>query len=158
MVLSVFGRVEYQRAYYAGCPCGQGKAPLDEQYGIEPGQVSAGLANLLSLAGVELPFEHSAKSLKEFLLFDISENTIRQETQRLGRLQMAQETELARQSQDLTYLQTRLRQPGEVPQQSCLKHIAPSATVRSMSASKRSTGPKTFATIVTFWKPRRLGN
>ena len=115
VVLSVFGRVDYQRAYYAGCQCGQGKAPLDEQYGIEPGQVSAGLAKLLSLAGVELPFEHSAKWLKEFLLFDISENTIRQETQHMGVLQMAHETELVQHSQDLTYLQSRLRQPGEVP-------------------------------------------
>jgi len=26
VVLSVFGRVDYQRAYYAGCQCGQGKA------------------------------------------------------------------------------------------------------------------------------------
>jgi hypothetical protein len=37
-VLSVFGRVTYERAYYAGC------APLDEQYGVQPGQVSAGLS------------------------------------------------------------------------------------------------------------------
>jgi len=27
-VLSVFGRVTYARAYYAGCACGQGRAPL----------------------------------------------------------------------------------------------------------------------------------
>ena len=29
-VLSVFGRVVYERAYYAGCACGHEKAPLDE--------------------------------------------------------------------------------------------------------------------------------
>src|SRR5204862_6288401 len=80
-VLSVFGRVTYKRAYYAGCSCGQGQAPCDQQYGIQPGQVSAGLAKLLSLAGVELAFEHSARWLQEFLLFEISENTIRQETE-----------------------------------------------------------------------------
>lgn len=109
MVVSVFGRVKYKRAYYAGCSCGQGVAPLDEQYGIEPGQVSAGLAKLLSLAGVELPFAHSATWLKDFLLFDVSENTVRQETQQMGELQLAQETELRQQSQDETYLQTHLR-------------------------------------------------
>ena len=36
-VISVFGRVRYERAYYAGCKCKQGKAPLDEQFGLEPG-------------------------------------------------------------------------------------------------------------------------
>lgn len=41
-ILSVFGRVTYERAYYAGCTCGHGCAPLDEQYGLQPGQVSAG--------------------------------------------------------------------------------------------------------------------
>jgi hypothetical protein len=30
-VLSVFGRVTYARAYYAGCACGHGCAPLDDQ-------------------------------------------------------------------------------------------------------------------------------
>ena len=116
VVLSVFGRVDYTRAYYAGCPCGHGKAPLDEHYGIEPGQVSAGLAKLLSLAGVELPFEHSARWLKAFLLFDVSENTVRQETQQMGQLQMEREADLAQQSQDEAYLQTRLRETRQVPQ------------------------------------------
>ena len=46
-LVSVFGRVGYKRAYYAGCTCQQGKAPLDEQYGLEPGAVTAGLAGLL---------------------------------------------------------------------------------------------------------------
>ena len=45
-VLSVFGRVTYTGAYYAGCVCGQGCAPVDERYGVQPGQVSAGLAEL----------------------------------------------------------------------------------------------------------------
>ncbi len=50
-VLSVFGRVTYTRAYYAGCVCGEGSAPVDDCYGLHPGQVSAGLAELLTLAG-----------------------------------------------------------------------------------------------------------
>jgi len=116
VVVSVFGRVVYTRAYYAGCACGQGQAPVDEQYGIEPGQVSAGLAQLLSLAGVELPFEHSARWLKAFLLFDVSENTVRQETQQMGQLQIEREAALKHQSQDEAYLQTRLRATRSVPQ------------------------------------------
>ena len=108
-VLSVFGRVTYERAYYAGCECGQGSAPLDEQYGLQPGHVSAGLAELLTLAGVELAFDHSRRWLKGFLLFDVSENTIWQETQALGQTQAAQETQLQQQSQDPAWLQAHLR-------------------------------------------------
>lgn len=115
VVWSVFGRVAYTRAYYAGCACGRGQAPLDEAYGIEPGQVSAGLAKLLSVAGVELPFAHSAQWLKEFLLFEVSENTVRHETQQMGQLQREREGELQRQSQDEAYLQTRWREPWGVP-------------------------------------------
>jgi hypothetical protein len=114
-VLSVFGRVTYERAYYAACTCGQGCAPLDEQYGLQPGQVSAGLAELLTLAGVELAFEHSRRWLKGFLLFDVSGNTIRQETQALGQDQAVQETRLREQSQDTTWLQAHLRTGEPIP-------------------------------------------
>jgi hypothetical protein len=114
-VLSVFGRVTYKRAYYAACACGQGCAPLDEQYGVQPGQVSAGLAELLTLAGVELAFEHSRRWLKGFLLFDISENTIRQETQAVGQAQAAHETRLRDQSHDPAWLQAHVRTPEPTP-------------------------------------------
>jgi hypothetical protein len=108
-IMSVFGRVSYARAYYAGCTCGQGCAPLDEQYGLRPGQVSAGLGELLTLAGVELAFEHSQRWLKGFLLFDVSENTIRHETQTRGQARAADETNWHAQSQDAAWLQAHLR-------------------------------------------------
>jgi hypothetical protein len=114
-VLSVFGRVTYERAYYAGCACGEGCAPLDEQYGVQPGQVSAGLSELLTLAGVELAFEHGRRWLTGFLLFDVSENTIRQETQALGQAQAAQEVRLREQSRDPAWLQAHLRTSEPVP-------------------------------------------
>ena len=114
-VLSVFGWVEYERAYYAGCDCGKGKTPLDEKLGLAPGQVTAGLAALLGLAGVELAFEHSSRWLAPFLLFDVSENTIRKETQCFGELQAAREAELIAQSQEMAYLQERLRTETEPP-------------------------------------------
>ena len=110
-ILSVFGRVTYERAYYAGCTCGHGCAPLDEQYGVRPGQVSAGLSELLTLAGVELAFDHSQRWLKGFLLFDVSENTIRHETQTLGQTQATQEAEWQKQSHDPAWLQAHLRTP-----------------------------------------------
>lgn len=114
-VLSVFGRVTYERAYYAGCVCGEGNAPVDDLYGLQPGQVSAGLAELLTLAGVELAFDHSRRWLKGFLLFDVSENTIRQETQALGQEQATHETQLREQSQDPAWVQAHLRTTTPVP-------------------------------------------
>ena len=114
-LLSVFGRVRYTRAYYAGCACGQGCAPVDEQYGLQPGQVSAGLSELLTLAGGELAFEHSQRWLKGFLLFEVSENTIRHETQTLGQTQAAHETIWYQQSHDPTWLQAHQRTPEPPP-------------------------------------------
>ena len=49
-IISVFGKTSYTRAYYAGCACQKGQAPLDEQFGLEPGAVTAGLAQLLALS------------------------------------------------------------------------------------------------------------
>ena len=114
-VTSVFGRLTYERAYYAGCTCGTGKAPLDEQYGLEPGAITSGLAALLALGGIEFAFDESRAWMHPFLLFDVSENTVRAETQTMGQLQAAREKEICAQSQDEEYLQTRLRDKGPLP-------------------------------------------
>lgn len=114
-VISVFGRINYERAYYAGCQCQQGKAPLDEQFGLEPGAVTAGLATLLALAGIEFSYDQSPKWLQAYLLFEIAENTVRSETEQMGELQREREKELIQQSQDETCLQARQRNPGQVP-------------------------------------------
>jgi hypothetical protein len=114
-VLSVFGPVRYERSYYAGCRCGQGQAPLDERFGLAPGQVTAGLAALVALTGVELAFEHSGRWLEQFLLFAVSENTVRKETEQFGQLQAAQESRHKENSHDPAYLQARLREPLPVP-------------------------------------------
>lgn len=110
-IISVFGKTSYTRAYYAGCACQKGKAPLDEQFGLEPGAVTAGLAQLLALAGIEFSYDQSPKWLQAYLLFDVSENTVRSETERMGALQEKQEKALIQRSQDETYLQERQRLP-----------------------------------------------
>lgn len=114
-IISVFGPVSYERAYYAGCECKQGKAPLDEQFGLEAGAVTAGLAVLLALAGIEFSYAGSPKWLQAFLLFAVSENTVRAETEKMGALQAQKEVELIQASQDAAVLQERQRQPGQVP-------------------------------------------
>jgi hypothetical protein len=113
-VISVFGRVSYERAYYAGCSCKEGKSPLDEQLGLEPGSVTAGLANLLALGGIEFSYDESPKWLNAYLLFDVAANTVRAETERMGALQEQQEKALIKHSQDEKYLQAHQRHPGQV--------------------------------------------
>jgi hypothetical protein len=115
-VISVFGKVRYQRAYYAGCACGQGKSPLDEQYGLAPGAVTAGLAALLALAGIEFSYDESPSWLVHYLLFSVAENTVRSETEQMGALQAEEETTLIKQSQTESYQQARQREPGPIVQ------------------------------------------
>jgi hypothetical protein len=112
---SVFDKVVYHRAYYAGCACGKGHAPVDSRYGIEPGKVTSGLAHLIALSGIHKAFEEGRKWLKEFLLFEVSENTVRAETQKMGELQRQADTELVKEMQDESRLQKRERSQPPVP-------------------------------------------
>lgn len=114
-ILSVFGRVQYCRSYYAGCGCGAGQAPLDQQLGLKPGGVSAGLAELLALGGVELAFDHARRWVEKYLLFGVSENTIRSATEGRGEQRQAQEKVWIAHSQDEQWLQERMRAVGGVP-------------------------------------------
>ena len=114
-LISVFGKVSYKRAYYAGCQCQKGKAPVDEQYGLEPGAVSSGLAQLMALAGIGFSFEESEKWLAEFLLFDISENSIRSETEGLGFIQDQEDKKAIESSQNEKVLQQRLYEARDMP-------------------------------------------
>ncbi len=114
-IWSVFGKVVYRRAYYAGCRCGRGYAPMDEGYGIEPGKVTSGLAHLLALSGIHKAFEMGSRWLKEFLLFEVSENTVRSETQKMGELQRQLEEAQIRESQEEASLQARERNCAAVP-------------------------------------------
>ena len=66
-IWSVFGKIMYCRAYYAGCTCGKGRASVDQRYGIEPGKVTSGLAYLIALSGIHKAFEDGRKWLKEYL-------------------------------------------------------------------------------------------
>lgn len=114
MVISVFGRVRYERAYYAGCKCKRGISPLDKRLGLEPGAVTAGLAELLALTGIGHSFDESPKWLEAFLLFSVSENTVRSETEKMGALQAQIEEEMIQESQDEAYLLERQRNPGKI--------------------------------------------
>lgn len=109
-VVSVFGPVTYRRGYYAECDCGHGQAPIDEQFGLQPGAVTAGLAELLALTGIELSFAGGAEWLEKFLLFRVSESTVREETERFGALQAEvdeQQSQIGQSADELQALQRR---------------------------------------------------
>jgi hypothetical protein len=114
-IWSVFGKVVYKRAYYAGCPCQKGQAPVDRRYGIEAGQVTAGLAHLIALSGIKESYDEGRKWLKEYLLFEVSENTVRSETQKMGELQRQADQELVKAMQDEKNLQQRERSQPVAP-------------------------------------------
>lgn len=107
--MTVFGWVEYRRAYYLCTHCHQGQYPLDQRFGLQPGQVSAGLAPLLALAGIQTAFEEGCQFVERFLLIEVSDNTLRKETQSFGQLQAKREQVWQEQSQDSQYLQERQR-------------------------------------------------
>ena len=67
--MSVFDWAKYERSYYADSTCGKGKAPLDGRLGLQAGQVTAGMADLLAMTGTELAFEHSGCFLDRFYSF-----------------------------------------------------------------------------------------
>ena len=87
----------------------KGFAHLDQKMGFSAGEVTPSLAELLALEGVSTPFEEAAKKVEKYLLFRMSDNTLRKETEAFGALQDEIEQELIRQSQDENWLQKRQR-------------------------------------------------
>lgn len=114
-VLTVFGRVTYRRSYYGCHRCGEKENRLDKNWGINPGEVSPVLGKLLCIAGVDIAFERASKKVKEFLLVDVSDNTIRKQTQHTGQKQAQLESRWIRDGQDEAWLQSRERMLDNVP-------------------------------------------
>lgn len=115
---TVFGKVEYCRRYYL-CPnCHQGQSPVDQKYGIVPGQTTPSLASLLGMLGVEVSFEEASRLAERFLLFRVSDNTVRKQTEGYGNAQAQVEKEWIEKAQDEKALQVRERhvepQPGRI--------------------------------------------
>ena len=114
-LISVVNRVTYRRAYYLCPQCHSGKYPLDERLGLEPGKVTAGVASLLAIAGVETAFEKASQLVERFLLVPVSENTVRQETQCFGQFQAMREEVWIAESQDAEHYRERHRTAQDQP-------------------------------------------
>ncbi|MBK9007230.1 MAG: ISKra4 family transposase [Anaerolineae bacterium] len=106
---TVFGKVGYQRRYYLCTECHQGQSPLDQKYRIVPGQVTQALASLLGVLGVEVAFEEASQLAERFLLFRVSDNTVRKQTEGYGNAQAQAEKEWMEKAEDEPSLQVRER-------------------------------------------------
>ena len=90
-VLSVFGWAGYRRSYYQCMSCGRRWVALDENQGLRAGQATEMMGSLLGLAGITVSFEEARRQIEQYLLVDVSANTIRRETQRIGEKQAERE-------------------------------------------------------------------
>jgi len=115
-VMTVFGWVRYQRSYYGCMSCGEKRHQLDKDWGISPGEVSPVLGKLLAIAGVEIAFDRARKTIKAFLRIEVSDNTIRKQTQLIGEKQVYLEAGWIQESQDEAWLQSRERRIAHVPE------------------------------------------
>lgn len=85
-VLGLVGEGQVARPYYHCAPCGSGEAPLDAVWGLGSGVLSPGLARVVARDGLEVPFGQAASLVAEHLGVVVSEDLVRQATERLGRL------------------------------------------------------------------------
>ena len=115
-VLSVFGWVSYRRSYYGCSRCGKKQNRLDKIWDLHPGEVSPAMGRLLAIAGVDSSFEGAKRKIQEYLLVEVSDNTIRKQTQLIGQKQAHLEAQWIQESQDEAWLQSRERTIGRVPE------------------------------------------
>ena len=85
-LLGLVGETQVARPYYHCGRCGTGEAPLDEVWGLGSGVLTPGLARAVARDGVEAPFGQAASLVAEHLGVEVSEDLVRQTTERLGRL------------------------------------------------------------------------
>ena len=101
MSITLQGRVYYRRAYYGCCHCPQGFYPLDERLGIEAGQMSTEVIHLAALFGIEDAFGTCHDLLQRATLLELSPNSIRKASQKVGETVVSYEEILHERSQSL---------------------------------------------------------
>ena len=115
-IITIFGKVSYKRSYYQCEKCGERWYELDRKLGIDPGQVTPVLGKILAIVGVETAFEKAMKMVKAILKIDISDNTIRKQTQEAGKKQREREERWIEESYDEDWLQKREREKKASPE------------------------------------------
>jgi hypothetical protein len=98
---TLFGRLDYRRAYYGCEACHQGHYPLDQRLGLRPNAMSAELERLAGMLGVERPFEQGSRLFEELTLVSLSDHSLDKAAQAYGEEQMQREAEWEAEAYDL---------------------------------------------------------
>lgn len=113
MILSLFGRVSFKRRYYL-CPhCHKGQYALDAELGYESGKMTPQLVSIAGWVGAQLPFQRSAELLQVLCGLSLSENSVRQATQRVGETVEDEEKVWQEESLDIAALRERDLAPAD---------------------------------------------
>jgi hypothetical protein len=84
-LVSLFGPIRYERAYYYCRRCGKGQIPFDTQVGIPDHNITPAVERLSSLAGGVSPsFEKGSELLEEMSGVHLSESTVERITEDVG--------------------------------------------------------------------------
>jgi hypothetical protein len=84
-LVSLFGPIRYQRAYYYCRRCGKGQFPFDTRLGLAQHNVTPAVERLGSLAGGVSPsFEKGSELLEEMSGVHLAESTIQRLTEDVG--------------------------------------------------------------------------
>ena len=82
--LTTTGQIAVTRAYYLCAECHEGTYPLDERLGFCAGGLSAALQEALALIGIHLPFAIASEVFERLTGVSISDNGVRESTERIG--------------------------------------------------------------------------
>lgn len=106
---TILGKLEVKRAYYLCPACHQGTYPLDKQLGLRPNALSAELARLAAMVGVQLPFGTGRDLLEALALVSVSDQAMGKATRQVGESVVAQEGEWREKANEESFLLQRKR-------------------------------------------------
>ena len=100
-VITTMDQIELTRAYYLCPECHEGTYPLDERLGFCAGGLSAALQETLALTGIHVPFEAASDLFERLTQVSISDNGVRESTERIGQERLEAERRLMEAAWDL---------------------------------------------------------
>lgn len=106
---TLFGKLQVTRAYYLCATCHQGTYPLDKKLGLRPNGLSAELARLAAMTGVQLPFGAGRDLLEALTLVSVSDQALGKATRQVGEKVVAQEEMWQASATDESFLRQRQR-------------------------------------------------
>ena len=107
---TLFGKVSLKRGYYLCSTCRKGCYPLDQRLGLRPNQLSAELSRLVSMTGVELPFQTGSELFEALTYVPVSDQAMGKATKAIGQKVRAEEQDWLVNSKEESFLLTRKRE------------------------------------------------